>query len=94
MDLYWDKLPREDSNSTNGKSLTRTVVDCWNDGPVLKLGAVMNVEQAWDLMWSIVGGAVVLALAVIGMLLIADVIRDKLYNRRMRRHFEDTRGRR
>ena len=65
-----------------------------NDGPVLKFGAVMNVEQAWDLMWSIVGGAVVLALAVIGMLLIADVIRDKLYDRRMRRHFEDTRGRR
>ena len=27
LDLYWDKLPREDSNSTNGKSLTRTVVD-------------------------------------------------------------------
>ena len=54
----------------------------------------MNVEQAWDLMWSIVGGAVVLTLAVIGMLLIADVIRDKLYDRRMRRHFEDTRGRR
>jgi len=50
----------------------------------------MNVEQAWDLMWSVVGGA----LAVIGMLLIADVIRDKLYDRRMRRHFEDTRGRR
>jgi len=58
------------------------------------LGAVVNVEQAWDLMWSIVGGAVVLALAVIGMLLIADVIRDKLYDRRMRRHFEDTCGRR
>ena len=27
LDLYWDKLPREDSNSTNGKSLTRTDVD-------------------------------------------------------------------
>jgi hypothetical protein len=50
----------------------------------------MSPEQAWDLVWFIAGGAIAFVVAVP----IAYVIRDKLYERRMRRHFDDTRGRR
>jgi hypothetical protein len=54
------------------------------------------MEQAWDLLLSIFGGGAVVALAVIIfiMLMIAYPVRDKLHDRRMRRHFDDTRGRR
>ena len=53
------------------------------------------MEQAWDLLLSIGGGAVVaLAVIIFIMLMIAYPVRDKLHDRRMRRHFEDTRGRR
>jgi hypothetical protein len=54
----------------------------------------MSPEQAWDLIWSIVGGEVALVVAGVFAVPIANVIRDKLYERRMRRHFDDTRGRR
>jgi hypothetical protein len=50
----------------------------------------MSPEQGWDLIWFIAGGAIALVFAVP----IAHVIRDKLYKRWMRRHFDDTRGRR
>jgi hypothetical protein len=49
----------------------------------------MSPEQTWDLI-IIAGAAIALVLAVP----IAYVIRDKLHERRMRRHFDDTRGRR
>jgi multisubunit Na+/H+ antiporter MnhB subunit len=51
------------------------------------------MEQAWDLLLSILGGGAVVALAVIIfiMLMIAYPVRDKLHDdRRMRRHFDDT----
>jgi hypothetical protein len=54
----------------------------------------MGAEQAWDLLLSIFGGGAVVALAVIIMVMTVDFIRDKLHDRRMRRHFDDTRGRR
>jgi hypothetical protein len=50
----------------------------------------MSPEQAWDLIWFIAGGAIAFVVAVP----IAYVIRDKLYERQMRRHFDDTRGQR
>ena len=50
------------------------------------------MEQAWDLLLSF-GGEAVVALAVIFIILmIANAGRDKLHDRR--RHFDDTRGRR
>ena len=54
------------------------------------------MEQAWDLLLPIFGGGAVVALAVIIfiMLMIAYPVRDKLHDRRMRPHFDDTRGRR
>jgi hypothetical protein len=54
----------------------------------------MSPEQAWDLIWSIVGGAIALVVAGVFAVPIANVIRDKLYERRIRRHFDDTQGRR
>jgi hypothetical protein len=56
--------------------------------------AATKAEQAWELIWSVVGGGVLVVLALCIMLMIADVVRDKLHDRRMRRHFDDTRGRR
>ena len=50
----------------------------------------MSPEQAWDLIWFIAGSAIAVVFAVP----IANAIRDKLYARRLRRHFDDTRGRR
>ena len=51
------------------------------------------MEQAWDLLLSIFGGGAVVALAVIIfiMLMIAYPVRDKLHDRRMRRHFDEDR---
>jgi hypothetical protein len=55
-----------------------------------KVQADMSPEQGWDRIWFIAGGAIAFVVAVP----IAYVIRDKLCERRMRRHFDDTRGRR
>jgi len=54
----------------------------------------LSPEQAWDLIGFIAGGAIAFVLVVVFAVPIANVIRDKLYKRRMRRHFDDTRGRR
>ena len=54
----------------------------------------MSPEQAWDLIWTIVGGGAVVALVLVFGVPIANVVRNKLYERRMRRHFSNTRGRR
>jgi multisubunit Na+/H+ antiporter MnhB subunit len=49
------------------------------------------MEQAWDLLLSFGGGAVVaLAVIIFIMLMIAYPVRDKLHDRQMRRHFDDT----
>lgn len=54
----------------------------------------MTPEQAWDLIWMVAGGAIAFVVAVFFAVPIANVVRDKLYERRIRRHFDDTRGRR
>jgi hypothetical protein len=52
----------------------------------------MNPDTGWDTL--IVGGACVLVLLVIFGVPITNAIRNKIYNRKLRRHFSDTRGRR
>ena len=54
----------------------------------------MSPEQAWDIIWFIAGSAIAFVVAALFAVPIAVAIRDKLYERRMRRHFGDTRGRR
>ena len=54
----------------------------------------MSPEQAWDLIWFIAGSAILFVVTVVFAVPIANAIRDKLYARRLRRHFDDTRGRR
>ena len=51
----------------------------------------MSPEQAWDLIWFIAGSAIAFVVAALFAVPIAVAIRDE---RRMRRHFDDTRGRR
>jgi len=51
-------------------------------------------NQGWDVISITVGGAFAVVMVVILGVPIAKLIRDKLYARRMRHHFSDTRGRR
>jgi hypothetical protein len=51
----------------------------------------MNSDTGWDL---IVNAAVAVVVAVLFGVPIANAIRNKLYERQLRRHFSDTRGRR
>jgi hypothetical protein len=51
-------------------------------------------DQAWDFISIMLGGAGAVALVLILGVPIAKIVRNKLYDRRMRRHFSDTRGRR
>jgi hypothetical protein len=55
-------------------------------------GREMNPDTGWDLI--IVGGAGAVVLFVFFWVPIANAIRNKVYERQMRRHFSDTRGRR
>jgi hypothetical protein len=54
----------------------------------------MNPDQGWDVISMAVGGAVAIAVVVVFGVPIAKLIRDKLHDRQMRRHFSDTRKRR
>jgi hypothetical protein len=83
-------------------ALCGALVDC-GTGPVRLLSPISasrqslissRMNQEWDAISIAIGVAVAVALAVILGVPIAKVIRDKLYDRQMRRHFSDTRGRR
>ena len=52
----------------------------------------MNPDTGWDLI--IVGGMGAVVLVVVFGVPIANAICNKVYERRMRQHFSDTRGRR
>jgi hypothetical protein len=52
----------------------------------------MNPDTGWDLI--MLGGVGTVVLAVLLAVPIVNVIRDKVYEKQMQRHFSDTRGRR
>jgi hypothetical protein len=52
----------------------------------------MNTDTGWDLI--VVAGAGAVVLVVVFGVPIANAIRNMIYERQMRRHFSDTRGRR
>jgi hypothetical protein len=54
----------------------------------------MSPDQGWDLISTIVGGAIAIVLVVLLGIPIAKGAQNILYKRQMRRHFSDTRGRR
>jgi hypothetical protein len=51
-------------------------------------------DQGWDLISIVLGGAAAVALVLVFGVPIVNIVRNRLYDRQMRRHFSDTRGRR